>query len=149
MLAWVLNTHTPTFWRLFKRFISLQYFTLKDFWNLLKYYFKGSRLSPCLKVLSAKVLLLTHHLIKQAIKHLIIKSFELLNTIPLTTIADKMYEAMSRNQAKLDRTRKLWNLFLRNFWWLVPNFYLRKKEWVLGSVSYPTIFMIFPIFPNF
>ena len=29
-----------------------------------------------------------------------------------------------------------WNLFLRNFWALVPNFYSRKEDWVLGSVSY-------------
>ena len=52
------------------------------------------------------------------------------------TIVDKIYETMSRNQAKLDRTRKLWNLFLCNFWPLVPNFYLRKEDWVLSSASY-------------
>ena len=40
------------------------------------------------------------------------------------------------NRGQLDRTRKLWNLFLRNFWPLVPNFYLWKEDWVLDSVSY-------------
>ena len=44
------------------------------------------------------------------------------------TIAGKIYETMSRNQAILDRTRKLWNLFLRNLWPLVPNFYLQKHS---------------------
>ena len=57
----------------------------------------------------------------------------------LATIADKIYETVSRNQsrnqAKVDRTRKLWNMFLCNFCPLVPNFYLRKGDWVLGSVS--------------
>ena len=53
-----------------------------------------------------------------------------------TTMADKIYETMSRNQAKLDRTRNLWNLFLRNFWPLALKFYLQKEDWVLGSVSY-------------
>ena len=53
-----------------------------------------------------------------------------------STIADKICETMSRNQAKLDRTRKLWNLLLHNFWPLVPNFYLQKEDWGLGSVSY-------------
>ena len=37
-------------------------------------------------------------------------------TLSKTTIADKIYEAMSRNQEKVGRTRKLWYLFLRNFW---------------------------------
>ena len=53
-----------------------------------------------------------------------------------STIVDKIYEIMSRNQAKLDKTRKLWNLFLRNFGPLVPILYLRNEDWVLGSVSY-------------
>ena len=49
---------------------------------------------------------------------------------------DKIYETMPRNQAKLDRTGKLLNLFLRNFWPLVPTLYLRKEDLVLGSVAY-------------
>ena len=48
----------------------------------------------------------------------------------------KIYEAISRNQAKLDWKRKLWNLFLRNFRTFVANFYLLKEDWVLGSASY-------------
>ena len=65
----------------------------------------------------------------------------------LATIADKIYETMSRNQAKVDRTRKLWNMFLCNFCPLVPNFYLRKGDWVLGSVSHH--FCDFPNISNF
>ena len=49
-------------------------------------------------------------------------------------IADKIYETISRIQAKLNRARKLWNLPLDNFWPLVPIFYLRKEDWVLVSV---------------
>ena len=44
--------------------------------------------------------------------------------IIIQTIADKIYELMSRNQAKLENTRKLWNQSLGKVWRLVPNFYL-------------------------
>ena len=38
-------------------------------------------------------------------------------------IMGKTYETMSRIQRKLGVIRKLWNLFLRNFWTLVPKLY--------------------------
>ena len=52
-----------------------------------------------------------------------------------TIIVDKIYGTMSRNLAKLDRTRTLWNMFLLNIWPLVPNFYMWNDDWVLGSAS--------------
>ena len=36
---------------------------------------------------------------------------------------------MPRNQANLDRTRKIWYLFSRNFWTLVPNLISVKEIW--------------------
>ena len=58
-----------------------------------------------------------------------------------STIADKIYETMSRNQAKLDRIRKLWNLLLRNFWPLVPIISLWFCEYVRRtSVHYSKTF---------
>ena len=42
----------------------------------------------------------------------------------------------AKKSSKIGQDKKTLKLFLRNFWPLVPNFYLRKEDWVLGSVSY-------------
>ena len=63
------------------------------------------------------------------------------------TAGDSISETMVRNQAKLDRTRKLWYLFLRDFWPPVPKLCFLKGDLVLGSAT--PIFEIFSIFPNF
>ena len=38
-----------------------------------------------------------------------------------------------RNQAKLDKTEKLWNFSLRIELALVPRFYSCKEDWAIGS----------------
>ena len=60
------------------------------------------------------------------------------------TTANKIYETMSRNQAKLVRTSKLWYPFLRDFWPLVPKCHFWKGDCVLSSAS--THFWDFQIF---
>ena len=50
---------------------------------------------------------------------------------------------MLRNQVKSDKARTIWNLFLYNFWPLVPDFYFWKGDWALGFASY-----YFCDFPN-
>ena len=63
------------------------------------------------------------------------------------TVPEKISGMKYRNQAKSDRTKRLWYLLLHNFWLLWPKFYFWKEEWGLGSVS--THFEIFLIFPSF
>ena len=58
------------------------------------------------------------------------------NSCHATTIADKIYETMSKNQAKWERTKKLLYLFFDHSWPLVPKFYLYKGDQVLGSDSF-------------
>ena len=38
-------------------------------------------------------------------------------------------------RTKFNKMIRFWNLFLCNFWPLLPNFYLWKGDWVLGSAS--------------
>ena len=46
------------------------------------------------------------------------------------TISDKIYETMSGNQAKLDKTRRLWNLFITYFFWSPEQtFYMWKRAY--------------------
>ena len=65
----------------------------------------------------------------------------------ISTIVDKVYQTILRNQAKLVVTRKLWHLLLPNFWPLVPKSYFWKENWTLGLP--PPIFEICLIFLNF
>ena len=58
----------------------------------------------------------------------VVKIIYLYSGLPIT-IVDKIYEIMSRNQAKV------WYLFLPNFWPPVPKFYFLKEDWVLVFVS--------------
>ena len=48
---------------------------------------------------------------------------------------DKIFRTKYRNQAKLDKTRKLWHLLLRDIWSLLPKLYFWKEYWGLGYVS--------------
>ena len=48
---------------------------------------------------------------------------------------DKIFRTKYRNQAKLDKTRKLWHLLLRDIWSLLPKLYFWKECWALGYVS--------------
>ena len=45
--------------------------------------------------------------------------------------------------SKIGQVGKIWNIFLRNFWLLAWNFYLWKRDWILGPGSYH--FCDFPI----
>ena len=63
----------------------------------------------------------------------------------LGIIKDNIYEKITKNQAKLDVTRKFWCLFLHKFWALVPKFYSWKGEWAMGSASNSFLDTIFSL----
>ena len=49
----------------------------------------------------------------------------------------------AKKWSKIGQVGKIWNIFLRNFWLLAWNFYLWKRDWILGPGSYH--FCDFPI----
>ena len=51
-------------------------------------------------------------------------------------IAEKIYEAMSRNRAKLYMARKQWHLILDNSWPLLPKFDFWRGDQALGSAFF-------------
>ena len=55
--------------------------------------------------------------------------------VSYSIIAANIYETKKRNQAKSDKTRKLWYLLLRKFWPLLLKIYFWKGDWALGSAT--------------
>ena len=65
-----------------------------------------------------------------------------------STILCKIFSERLRNQAKLNKTEKLWYLILRIFWQPVPKIYFCNGDWAfLGCV--PIKFPNFPIISLF
>ena len=48
---------------------------------------------------------------------------------------DKVIGTKYRNSVILDRKRKVWEPFLRDFWLLLPKSDFLKRDWALGFVS--------------
>ena len=55
----------------------------------------------------------------------------------LFTIQSRTFhmQKKKKNQAKLDRTRKLWYMLLCNFWPLWSKIYFWMSDWALGFIS--------------
>ena len=50
-------------------------------------------------------------------------------------ILERIFGTKQRYSVKLDRTKKIWHVFLRVFWVLMSRFKFWKEDWVLGYVS--------------